>query len=475
MLNARGIIVITVALVIALVSATLVSRYLRQSVPEEIMLITAATDIPAGTCLTKKNMKAVRWRKSDSPRGGFSNAGKLVGRMTAGNIHQGEPIHENRLLPKAGGIDSGYTGGIAPGMRTISIETDRVSGLHGLLNTGDFVDVLAVSSLDKEKKTRISRVILSRIKVFVVKKKESSAKAEKSKKKQGVTLVLSPEDARILAVSRGAELRLIKRNPSDDSKEESEGTVYSVSMGPRSMSRLAVIEQEKEKKFNDRMEKGQRAVTVAFKDDDGICGFIRPGNSVDVIAISTAGDISTEGDAPGAKAELLATTKTAIIILQNIKVLAVDQEAGSPAQIAQKGDKKAMGVSPEEKPGYADAKDGEKNGFGPRNLAGPERFSVIGRITLLLSPEESEKLVVAYNSEQIKFVLRNYNDEKIVKTHGHKLVESFWGKNDNHVIEVYRGNQEWGMEFDRDDLELATQQKTDPVPEKIQPVGNRGI
>ena len=139
----------------------------------------------------------------------------------------------------------------------------------------------------------------------------------------------------------------------------------------------------------------------------------------------------------------------------------------------EKGDKKKMARSAQKARCCDREKDVEEPGrlFGSQYIAAFGRPNVIGRLTLLLSPEEAEKLIVAYNSHQIKFICRNHADKEIVNTGGQKLVEVFWGDKKNYTVEVYRGNQEWGMEFDKDSLEPVEPSGLGPLPGEEEPVG----
>ncbi len=473
MIKVRGIIFIVASLAVAFFATTMVSRYLKKSAPREVRLVVAAADISPGDRLTPEKLKTVPWPESDVPRGSFSSIRKVAGRVAAGSIHEGEPINEKRLVPQGEFAESYLASRIGPGMRAVSMEIDRVSGVSGMLSPGDRVDVIATNPLQDSKGSRISRVILSGIKVLAVSYEGKNGKKEKTFRKGTATLLLSREDVLALAASEGAKLRLVKRNPSDESEGEYETTVFSASLGPKKASELRAMAQEKDRILNSRIEKGKRAVTVSFRDDDGICGFIRPGNRVDVLAISTAGNISVEGRAPGSKARLLKTSKTARIILQNVEVLTVEQEVTSPAGIVEKGDKKKMARSAQKVRCCGREKDMEKAGrlSGSKYLDGPGRLEVIGRLTLLLSPEEAEKLIVAYNNDQIKFICRNHADKEIVNTGGQKLVEAFWGDKKNYRVEVYRGKEEWGMEFDKDSLEPVEPSGLGPLPGEEEPVG----
>lgn len=463
MKKVRGILFILVIVAVAFAAANTVSNLLKRPAPKEVLLVVAATDIASGDRLSFEKLKRAKWPQSSVPRGAFQDVQQVVGRVAAGNIHQGEPISEKRLVSKKeikGGL--GY-GVLVPGMRAVSMRFDPVSGVSGRLKAGDRVDIIAANNLPAEKESKIARVILSGIKVLDV------AYGQKSQRKEGiVTLLLSPEDCGKLAASEGVALRLAIRNPSDPLLRDDEATIFSISLGPYKASQLQALAQKKDGELNKRIEKGKRAVTVSFKDDDGICGFIKAQNRVDVLAVSAEGNIAVESKTPGSAATFLETTKIARIILQNIEVLAVEQEVTSPADIVAVGDKKKMVSSSKKARYFGDKKESRLDE--PKNLQGSNRLNVIGRITLLLTPKETEKLMVAYNSEQIKFICRNKADKKIAATQGQKLVEVFQGDRSDYLVEIYQGSEEFGLSFDRDLSGPAASSEEPVLPRDLDPV-----
>lgn len=102
--------------------------------------------------------------------------------------------------------------------------------------------------------------------------------------------------------------------------------------------------------------RNKRAVTVRVNDVVGVAGFVLPGNTVDVLA---SGD-ERRGE----------PTKT---VLQNVKVLAVDQTTGNK-----------------------------------------DEPTVVRAVTLELTPEEAEELVEARTEGEIQLTLRNTLDTEIV-------------------------------------------------------------
>lgn len=112
---------------------------------------------------------------------------------------------------------------------------------------------------------------------------------------------------------------------------------------------------------------GYRAMTVKVDDVVGISGFIMPGTLVDVVVVMDPGDKSTQD--PISK-----------IVLQNIKVLANGQNIDKPENQRDANSVKA--------------------------------------VTLLVSPDQAEKLALASSEGKLQLVMRNSIDQGDEKTKG---------------------------------------------------------
>ncbi len=112
---------------------------------------------------------------------------------------------------------------------------------------------------------------------------------------------------------------------------------------------------------------GYRAMTVKVDDVVGVSGFIMPGSYVDVIAIIVSA--SQQNGEPISK-----------IVLQNIKVLASGAKLDSP-----------------------------ENQREPTNVKA---------VTLQVTPEQAEKLVLAANEGKLQLVMRSYSDQEDAQTNG---------------------------------------------------------
>jgi len=115
---------------------------------------------------------------------------------------------------------------------------------------------------------------------------------------------------------------------------------------------------------------GYRAMTVKVDDVVGVSGFIMPGSFVDVVAIVI----------PLAQQGGEATGPISKIVLQNIKVLASGPKIDSP-----------------------------------ENQREP---SSVKAVTLQVTPEQAEKLVLATNEGRLQLVMRNYSDQEDTQTKG---------------------------------------------------------
>ena len=114
---------------------------------------------------------------------------------------------------------------------------------------------------------------------------------------------------------------------------------------------------------------GYRAMTVRVDDVVGVSGFVGAGSYVDVVAVIVPVNQGAASQGPISK-----------IVLQNIKVLASGAKMDSNA-----------------------------------NQREPVSVNVV---TLQVTPEQAEKLVLAANESKLQLVMRNYGDQEDTRTAG---------------------------------------------------------
>jgi pilus assembly protein CpaB len=114
---------------------------------------------------------------------------------------------------------------------------------------------------------------------------------------------------------------------------------------------------------------GYRAMTVKVDDIVGVSGFVMPGSHVDVVAVIIPQAQQGYTQDPVSK-----------IVLQNIKVLATGAKIDSP-----------------------------------ENQREP---TAVKAVTLLVTPQQAEKLALATNEGKLQLVMRNYGDQDDTETKG---------------------------------------------------------
>jgi len=114
---------------------------------------------------------------------------------------------------------------------------------------------------------------------------------------------------------------------------------------------------------------GFRALTVKVDEVVGVSGFVMPGSFVDVVAVIVPVASGSAAQGPISK-----------IVLQNIKVLASGAKLDSP--------------SDQREPSHVNA------------------------VTLLVTPDQAEKLVLAANESKLQLVMRHFGDQEDTQTPG---------------------------------------------------------
>ena len=118
---------------------------------------------------------------------------------------------------------------------------------------------------------------------------------------------------------------------------------------------------------------GMRAVSVPVDEVGDIAGFVLPHARVDLLVAIVNAQAANSNSQQFSK-----------IVLQNVEVLAVAQEIEN---------------------------------------AGADKPEVVRVVTLLVTPEESERVVLASHEGQLRLAMRNYEDKKIVQTSGVDIAE----------------------------------------------------
>lgn len=223
-MNRRLLIILLSALVIASISTFLVWRMVgsRLSVaarPQTTSIVAAGKDIKLGMILAPADLTSIEI-VGPIPQGAILDKKNAIGRGVIANIYSGEPILDSRLAPLGSG--GGLAATIKEGMRACAIRVDEVVGVAGFVTPGMRVDVLVsgvppnqTGNSNQETQTR---TLLQNIEVLSAGQDIQKDAEGKPQSVQVVNLLVTPEQAQILALaSNQMKIQLVLRNPLDTS------------------------------------------------------------------------------------------------------------------------------------------------------------------------------------------------------------------------------------------------------------------
>ena len=220
------------AVVIGLLSAAIVYRYLRAQQAEldavrnaargaMVDVIVAGEAISIGSRIEAHQVKAVRWPQEFQPAGALGSVDLVVGRIARNSILDNQPIVETQLVSSAAGLLPLL---IEEGMRGMSVKVDSVTGVSGFITPNSRVDVLVSGSVPgAEQDDQRSKVILQNIRVLAI---GTTIELQDNKPVEvpTVTLLVTPADAeRLTLAARQEPVRLALRNYRDEEEVDTPG------------------------------------------------------------------------------------------------------------------------------------------------------------------------------------------------------------------------------------------------------------
>jgi pilus assembly protein CpaB len=130
---------------------------------------------------------------------------RLRGSLVRKNLDTGNPITSENVLPRG---DRGFLASVlAPGTRAVSIKVDVETGVAGLINPGDYVDVVLTQVAEKADIARraLSETLLNNIRIIAIDQEVQggpTSTATAGKVAQTVSLQLDPDQVKRIAVAK---------------------------------------------------------------------------------------------------------------------------------------------------------------------------------------------------------------------------------------------------------------------------------
>jgi pilus assembly protein CpaB len=231
-MNRRLVTILLAAFVVAALCSVLVYRLvgmrIAASKPQpSTRVVAAATDIKIGQILAAPDLTTVQIQGT-VPKNAILDPKNAIGRGVTSPMYAGEPILEGRLAPVGSG--GGLAAIIKDGYRAIAVRVDQVVGVAGFVLPGMRVDVLIsgippnAQSSGSNNNTQV-RTVLQNIEVLSAGSDIQKDAEGKPQQVQVVNLLVTPEQAQVLALaSNETRIQLVLRNPLDTKVAEVQGT-----------------------------------------------------------------------------------------------------------------------------------------------------------------------------------------------------------------------------------------------------------
>lgn len=212
--------------------------------------VVAARDLAPGTLLTAADLTTTRFEAGTCPPDAPRSPAAILSRVVKVQVPRGQVFHPSMLAEK--GVAGGLSAVIPDGMRAVTIEVNEFTGLAGLIEPGNRVDVLCrlkgadlkgeLAELGEQTLTIAEDVTILAIGQTLTNSKAvaeagaASAKptdegtlpgSSKQAIARSVTLLLSPDDAERIDLAMGEnptmKMRLVLRSPTDRRAIQTDG------------------------------------------------------------------------------------------------------------------------------------------------------------------------------------------------------------------------------------------------------------
>jgi len=209
------------ALTSGIVAAMLALRYLRERTTplmaaevKRANIVLSARSLPVGAVITERDLKVVSWPGDAVPSGYIRSVKDAVGRGIITPVAENEPLLEAKVSTKDAG--GGLPIIIRDGMRAVSVKVDEVIGVAGFVLPGTRVDVLLTLDARDNRAQATTKTLLQNVQTLATGQSVTRDKEGKAQTATVITLLVSPDDAELLALAaKEGRLQLALRNTLD--------------------------------------------------------------------------------------------------------------------------------------------------------------------------------------------------------------------------------------------------------------------
>lgn len=248
-MRSKSIILLALALGCGMVAAIGVSQLIEANKRpaednDKQPIFVAMVDIKPNEELNAQNLKLVEYAKDSVPQGAMTKLEEVEGKRSRTTLYAGEPILQSKLLGASEAL--GAAKDIPPGYRVAHVKIDSITGSSNLILPGDRVDVLLFRQpTNANPSATAAKTVLQDVKVFAV-DTHTETEYTRTKNEQGgepitaktIALLVTPKQALILhaASEIAGAMRLVLRNPEDDTPVADHGATMEDVFGPEEVS-----------------------------------------------------------------------------------------------------------------------------------------------------------------------------------------------------------------------------------------------
>jgi pilus assembly protein CpaB len=221
MRRSRPWFMLVLALTSGVVAALLALKYLRErttplmaSEPKKATIVLSARSLPVGAVVTERDVKTVSWPGDAVPSGYIRSVKDAIGRGVITPVAENEPLLEAKVSTKDAG--GGLPIIIRDGMRAVSVRVDEIIGVAGFVLPGTRVDVMLTLDKGPDRPQAVTKTLLQNVQTLAAGQSVTRDKEGKPQTVTVITLLVSPDDAELLALaSKEGRLQLALRNTLD--------------------------------------------------------------------------------------------------------------------------------------------------------------------------------------------------------------------------------------------------------------------
>lgn len=242
---------IGIALVCATLAAVLSYIYLSsaakpkvpaKTAPVEAEVVVPVREIPVNTPITEDMLTRRKMNVEEIPRGAVKNPHELVGMVAVRRLPAGQPVEREAVLPRGEAL--GLAGLVPPGMRAVTVALDPITGVAGLLKTGDRVDVVATFEVNDNV---VAKTILQDVELLALGTRTVDSGAPEEAAVEGEPVEEGSKDAakgtKTTSGAAGGQSATKTKSRTTDAGKEIEYPNATLAVTPEDAQKLMLVDQ----------------------------------------------------------------------------------------------------------------------------------------------------------------------------------------------------------------------------------------